>query len=79
MCHTGARSARRVRGISEERTFDRLPLLAAGAMPYVVVEERIPETVRSGTIDVAALGSIGGFALMMPSTTLFGKRLTPAS
>ena len=38
---------------------------AAGAMLYVVVEELIPETVRNGTIDVATLGFIGGFAVMM--------------
>ena len=38
---------------------------AAGAMLYVVVEELIPETVRSGTTDVATLGFIGGFAVMM--------------
>lgn len=38
---------------------------AAGAMLYVVVEELIPETERSGNIDVATLGFIGGFATMM--------------
>lgn len=38
---------------------------AAGAMLYVVVEELIPETVRSGTPDVATLGFIGGFTIMM--------------
>jgi ZIP family zinc transporter len=38
---------------------------AAGAMLYVVVEELLPETVRSGTVDVATLGFIGGFAVMM--------------
>jgi ZIP family zinc transporter len=38
---------------------------AAGAMLYVVVEELIPETVRSGTVDVATLGFLGGFAVMM--------------
>jgi zinc transporter, ZIP family len=38
---------------------------AAGAMLYVVVEELIPETVRSGTPDVATIGFIGGFAVMM--------------
>ena len=38
---------------------------AAGAMLYVVVEELIPETERSGNIDVATLGFIGGFTLMM--------------
>jgi ZIP family zinc transporter len=39
--------------------------LAAGAMLYVVVEELIPETVRSGTTDIATLGFIGGFTVMM--------------
>jgi ZIP family zinc transporter len=38
---------------------------AAGAMLYVVVEELIPETVRSGTADVATLGFIAGFTVMM--------------
>jgi ZIP family zinc transporter len=38
---------------------------AAGAMLYVVVEELIPETVRSGTPDVATLGFIGAFTVMM--------------
>lgn len=38
---------------------------AAGAMLYVVVEELIPETVRSGTPDIATLGFVGGFAVMM--------------
>ena len=38
---------------------------AAGAMLYVVVEELIPETVRSGTPDVATIGFIGGFTIMM--------------
>ena len=38
---------------------------AAGAMLYVVVEELLPETVRHGSPDVATIGFIGGFALMM--------------
>lgn len=38
---------------------------AAGAMLYVVVEELIPETVRSGSVDVATLGFIAGFTVMM--------------
>jgi ZIP family zinc transporter len=38
---------------------------AAGAMLYVVVEELIPETVRAGTIDVATLGFLAGFIVMM--------------
>jgi ZIP family zinc transporter len=38
---------------------------AAGAMLYVVVEELLPETVRSGAIDVATLGFLLGFTVMM--------------
>jgi ZIP family zinc transporter len=45
---------------------------AAGAMLYVVVEELIPETVRTGTTDVATLGFIGGFAVMMALDNAFG-------
>jgi zinc transporter, ZIP family len=45
---------------------------AAGAMLDVVVEELIPETVRSGTPDVATLGFIGGFALMMALDNALG-------
>lgn len=45
---------------------------AAGAMLYVVVEELIPETVRSGTIDVATLGFIVGFAVMMTLDNALG-------
>lgn len=45
---------------------------AAGAMLYVVVEELIPETVRSGAIDVATLGFILGFAVMMSLDNALG-------
>lgn len=45
---------------------------AAGAMLYVVVEELIPETVRSGTPDLATLGFIGGFAVMMTLDNALG-------
>jgi ZIP family zinc transporter len=45
---------------------------AAGAMLYVVVEELIPETVRSGTTDVATLGFIVGFAVMMTLDNALG-------
>jgi zinc transporter, ZIP family len=38
---------------------------AAGAMIYVVVEEVIPETQRDSHTDIAALGFIGGFIVMM--------------
>jgi ZIP family zinc transporter len=45
---------------------------AAGAMLYVVVEELIPETVRSGTPDVATIGFVGGFAVMMALDNALG-------
>lgn len=38
---------------------------AAGAMIYVVIEEVIPETQRSTYTDLAVLGFIGGFIVMM--------------
>ena len=38
---------------------------AAGAMIFVVVEEVIPETQRDRYTDVATLGFIGGFIIMM--------------
>lgn len=38
---------------------------AAGAMIYVVVEEVIPETQRDRFTDIAVLGFIGGFLIMM--------------
>lgn len=45
---------------------------AAGAMLYVVVEELIPETVRSGEIDVATLGFLLGFTVMMALDNALG-------
>ena len=38
---------------------------AAGAMIFVVVEEVIPETQRDKYTDIATLGFIGGFIVMM--------------
>ena len=38
---------------------------AAGAMIYVVIEEVIPETQRDKYTDIATLGFIGGFIVMM--------------
>ena len=38
---------------------------AAGAMIYVVIEEIIPESQTSGNSDIATMGAIAGFALMM--------------
>ncbi len=38
---------------------------AAGAMIFIVVEEVIPESQRGGNIDLATMGLIGGFIVMM--------------
>lgn len=45
---------------------------AAGAMLYVVVEELLPETTRSGHIDVATIGFIAGFTIMMALDNALG-------
>lgn len=45
---------------------------AAGAMIYVVVEEVIPETQRDKFTDVAVLGFIAGFTIMMILDTSLG-------
>ena len=38
---------------------------AAGAMIFVVIEELIPESQHGGNTDLATMGGIGGFAVMM--------------
>jgi ZIP family zinc transporter len=38
---------------------------AAGAMLFVVVEQLIPESQQGESTDLATLGAMGGFALMM--------------
>ncbi len=38
---------------------------AAGAMIFVVVEELIPESQREGNTDLATMGAMGGFTIMM--------------
>jgi len=45
---------------------------AAGAMIYVVVEELIPESQRETSTDVATLGAMLGFALMMALDVALG-------
>ena len=45
---------------------------AAGAMLYVVVEELLPETTRQGNTDVATLGFLTGFLVMMALDTSLG-------
>lgn len=45
---------------------------AAGAMIFVVIEELIPEAQRSGDSDLASLGTILGFTLMMMLDVMMG-------
>jgi len=45
---------------------------AAGAMIFVVVEDAIPEAQREGNNDIATLGAMVGFALMMTLDVALG-------
>lgn len=45
---------------------------AAGAMIFVVVEEVIPETQQDKYTDIATLGFIGGFIVMMTLDVALG-------
>ncbi|HOM76588.1 MAG TPA: ZIP family metal transporter [Anaerohalosphaeraceae bacterium] len=45
---------------------------AAGAMIYVVVEEVIPESQRAGNTDLATVGTMVGFAVMMTLDVALG-------
>lgn len=45
---------------------------AAGAMIFVVVEELVPESQRGNNTDLATMGAMSGFALMMVLDVAFG-------
>lgn len=45
---------------------------AAGAMIFVVVEELVPESQRGGNTDLAAMGAMIGFTIMMVLDVAFG-------
>ncbi len=45
---------------------------AAGAMVFVVLEETIPEAERSGNTDLATMGAMLGFVVMMVLDVAFG-------
>jgi ZIP family zinc transporter len=45
---------------------------AAGAMIFVVVEEVVPESQRGGNTDLATLGAMTGFTVMMVLDVAFG-------
>ena len=44
---------------------------AAGAMIFVVIEEVIPEAQRGGNTDLATMGGMAGFTVMMLLDTAF--------
>jgi ZIP family zinc transporter len=45
---------------------------AAGAMIFVVIEELIPESQRGGNTDIATMGTMLGFTVMMTLDVAFG-------
>jgi zinc transporter, ZIP family len=45
---------------------------AAGAMMFVVVEELIPESQRGGMTDLATVGAMAGFMVMMTLDVALG-------
>ena len=45
---------------------------AAGAMIFIVVEEVIPESQRGGNVDLATMGLIVGFIVMMSLDVALG-------
>ena len=45
---------------------------AAGAMIFVSTEELIPESQRHGNVDIATMGVIAGFAIMMTLDVALG-------
>jgi ZIP family zinc transporter len=45
---------------------------AAGAMIFVVIEELIPESQKSGHADLATMALMVGFAVMMTLDVAFG-------
>ena len=45
---------------------------AAGAMTFVVAEEFIPESQREGNVDLATMGVIAGFGIMMTLDVALG-------
>lgn len=45
---------------------------AAGAMIFVVTEELIPESQRNGNVDLATMGCVVGFAIMMTLDVALG-------
>lgn len=47
---------------------------AAGAMIFVVIEEVVPEAQRGGNTDLATMGCMVGFALMMLLDVAFGPK-----
>ena len=56
----------------DRKVLDGMLGFAAGAMIFVVVEELIPESQLEKNTDVAAIGSLPGFAVMMTLDVALG-------
>ncbi|KXT72274.1 putative divalent heavy-metal cation transporter [Streptococcus sp. DD10] len=51
--------------VVSRKLLDIMMVFAAGVMPFVVVEELIPNSQTNGNTDVATLGLMAGFVIMM--------------
>ena len=67
----GAATVFMARDVSR-RVLDTMLGFAAGAMIFVVIEEVIPEAQRGGNTDLATMGGMVGFAVMMLLDVAFG-------
>jgi len=56
----------------DKKALDIALAFAAGAMIFVVVEEVVPESQRGGHADLATMGVMVGFAVMMILDVAFG-------
>lgn len=62
----------RSRGESRLKSFFYALSFAAGAMVFVVIEEFIPESERTGYHDIASISAIFGFVIMLILDVAFG-------
>ena len=56
----------------KQEALDAMLAFAAGAMIFVVVEDLIPESQASGNRDIATMGTMLGFAVMMTLDVALG-------
>lgn len=72
-CFTWFLTALGAAGVFLARQVNKKALaFAAGTMIFVVVEEVVPESLRGGYTDLATMGVMVGFAVMMILDVAFG-------